>query len=317
MALLVQDPSLKKPSHVEKQQVTETSQPLSLPWCTGPLISNSGTAYSTGHFSINHYFFATTNVGSYTKRWRAKSYPRNFTIVNPQILTYVGIAPVMDINITPQFFYQTTSNQKSWSFGDLPIGLDIELFSADADTYFPGIKLFLTETFPTGPYQRLNPKKLLTDGSGLGAFNTLVGLVFFKTYHIAGECYLNTYCDLSYALNAPISVHGLNVYGGAPGTEGKVTGGNKFQAICSFELLLNKNWGLAIDNIYLHANATHFSGKTNAPVGGPSSEQFSFAPAIEYNFNANVGVIAGCWFTAWGRNSVIFRSGVANIYYAY
>jgi hypothetical protein len=52
-------------------------------------------------------------------------------------------------------------------------------------------------------------------------------------------------------------------------------------------------------------------------VGFPSSEQISFAPAIEYNFSSELGLIVGCWFTGWGRNSTQFRSGVINLDYTY
>jgi hypothetical protein len=119
-------------------------------------------------------------------------------------------------------------------------------------------------------------------------------------------------------------VHGFNTYGGGFGTQGRVLPGNILQAIVSFEFTLSQNWVFAIDNVYTHTNATHFYGVlgttaegVSASVGGPSSEQFSFAPAIEYNFSANLGIAAGCWFTAWGRNSTEFRSGVVNIDYTY
>ncbi len=42
----------------------------------------------------------------------------------------------------------------------------------------------------------------------------------------------------------------------------------------------------------------------------PTSAQFSIAPAIEYNWNANIGIIFGSWFTLAGKNSTQFTSGV-------
>ncbi|MES2122546.1 MAG: hypothetical protein V4492_07205, partial [Chlamydiota bacterium] len=79
---------------------------------------------------------------------------------------------------------------------------------------------------------------------------------------------------------------------------------------------------LALDIQYQHNNKTRFSGHKGRTrgvrnvVGGPSSEQFSLAPAFEYNFTYNVGLIAGCWFTVAGRNALEFASGVVaiNIY---
>ncbi|HEV7737507.1 MAG TPA: hypothetical protein VGO47_09080, partial [Chlamydiales bacterium] len=127
---------------------------------------------------------------------------------------------------------------------------------------------------------------------------------------------------------------------GGFGTKGKIMPGNSFQSIVSFEYTLTQNWVLALDNVYMHTDATQFCGNpgTNAPdvgvgvpssgtgvsvsvpvatIGTPSSEQVSFAPAIEYNFSRNFGIIAGCWFTAWGRNSTEFRSAIINFDYTY
>ncbi len=99
--------------------------------------------------------------------------------------------------------------------------------------------------------------------------------------------------------------------------------GNTFQGIISFELSLSQNWVLAVDNVYTHVDETQFCGTVGtvgaapATVGEPSSEQVSFAPAFEYNFSSDFGICVGCWFTAWGRNSTQFRSGVVNIDYTY
>lgn len=71
-------------------------------------------------------------------------------------------------------------------------------------------------------------------------------------------------------------------------------------------------------------NKSPFSGRKGvdkqgnpASVGLPSSEQFSFAPAIEYNFTENFGIITGVWLSAFGRNSPRFRTGIVNIDYNY
>ena len=100
--------------------------------------------------------------------------------------------------------------------------------------------------------------------------------------------------------------------------------GKTFQGIVSFELSLTQNWVLALDNVYTHVDESRFYGTVGtdgtgaaASVGEPTSEQISFAPAIEYNFSGNFGIIVGAWVTGWGRNSEIFRSGVINIDYTY
>jgi hypothetical protein len=100
--------------------------------------------------------------------------------------------------------------------------------------------------------------------------------------------------------------------------------GNNLQGIASFELSLSKNWALALDNVYTHTDTTQFFGTPGITFDGelskdknPSIEEFSMAPAIEYNFSSHFGMIAGCWFSVCGRNSTEFRSGVINIDYTY
>jgi hypothetical protein len=294
------------------------------PWLTGPLIAPIGAIVPYGDFEIESYIYFTTNTGTYNSHWHSVSAEHNFYSLNPQFLCFFGLTPWMDINIVPQFFANWTHGQHSVVFGDLQAALDFQLLDPGYTPYFPGIKFFVRETFPTGPYQRLNPKKLLTDQGGAGTFATSLGLVLYKVYHFGGHYFLSTTYNATYTITTPVHVRGFNTYGGGHGTHGHVLPGNTSQFIVSFEFTLSQNWVLALDNVYTHVNATRFYGTvgttapgTPATVGGPSSEQISFAPAIEYNFSSHFGIEAGCWFSAWGRNSTEFRSAVINFDYTY
>ncbi len=298
--------------------------PAPTPWLTGPLIAPTGTVVPYGDFEIESYVYATTNVAEYNSNWHAVPSEHNFFSLNPQFLMFFGLTPWMDINLNPQFFYNTTNDQHSWNFGDFPVALDFQLLDAAYTPYFPGIKFTVRETFPTGPYENLNPEKLLTDQSGAGTFGTTLNLVFYKVYHLVDHCFLSTTYSAAYTVTTPVHVKGFNTYGGGYGTDGWALPGNTFQTIVSFELSLSQNWALAIDNVYTHVDETKFFGtpginSSGAPatVGVPSSEQISFAPAIEYNFSSHFGIIAGCWLTAWGRNSTKFYSGVVDFCYTY
>ncbi len=294
------------------------------PWLTGPLIAPIGEVVPYGDFIVKSYVYFTTNTGFYNKNWHSVSARENFFTLQAQFLCFFGLTPWCDLNIIPQFFYETTSGQHSVHFGDLTIGLDFQLMDVDFTPYFPGIKFAVREVFPTGNFQRLSPRKLWTDQTGGGTFATQFDLVFYKIFPLQGLHRLSTTLSGQYTVNTPVNVHGFNTYGGGFGANGKALPGNSFQGIMSFELTLNQNWVLALDNIYTHTNSTSFFGipgivfgGTLANAGKPSSDQLSFAPAIEYNFSRNLGVIAGCWFSALGRNSTEFRSGVINFVYVY
>lgn len=300
------------------------AQPPPTPWLTGPLIAPPGTALPFGSINIESYLYFTTNTGAYNSHWHSVEAPDNYFFFNPQFFFYFGLTPWMDININPEFFCNSTAGRTSGGFGDFSAALDFQLYDADANPYFPGIKFTLEETFPTGKFQNLNPDRLLTDQTGEGTFATTFNLVLYKVYHLKGHYFLSTTYSAAYTVAAPVHVHGFNVYGGGFGTDGRALPGNTFLGIVSFEWALDQNWALALDNVYKHTDATQFCGTVGtassgaaARVGFPSSEQISFAPAIEYNFSSNFGIIAGCWFTAWGRNSEVFRSGVVNINYTF
>jgi hypothetical protein len=301
----------------------EAINPSNLPWLTGPLIAPTGTVVPVGHYSIQPYFTFNVNTGTYSPHWNAISSP-NFYNVSLQVQVLIGITKWMDFQAFPLALYNNTQGQSSTRFGDLPLGFDFQLISANKYKWFPGIKLQLLETFPTGKYQKLNPKKLDTDVSGLGSFYTSADLVFYKVYHLSGVHYLSMTMSLGYTVFAPVHVKGLNVYEGGFKTRGKVYPGNSFNAILSFEYTFNEHWVLAIDNVYVHNNKNRFSGNPGfvapgvpAVVGWPSTEQLSFAPAIEYNFSNRWGIIAGSWFSAAGRNSLEFRSGIFSFIYSY
>src|SRR5690606_33928892 len=103
----------------------------------------------------------------------------------------------------------------------------------------------------------------------------------------------------------------FNSYGGGFGTKGRVHPGGSFQADFGLEVALTQNWVLANDLVYTFQNATHFSGNpgTVSPGGAPASvrspysDNLSLAPAIEYNFNSNLGLLVGTQFSVYGRNS--------------
>ncbi|HSX38147.1 MAG TPA: hypothetical protein VLE95_04880, partial [Chlamydiales bacterium] len=236
---------------------------------------------------------------------------------------FFGLTPWMDLNIIPQFFINSTHGKTSGGFGDFSVGLDFQLYSSTFPFWFPGIKFAVQEIFPTGVFQNFHPHLLGTDQTGAGTFGTVLQLVLYKIYQLADSYFMSLNISGTYQVNTPVEVHGYNAYGGGKGTKGRVVVGNSFECIISFEFTLNQNWVFAMDNVYTHTDASSFYGTPGtingspASVGLPSSEQFSFAPAIEYNFSANLGLIGGCWFSAAGRNSTRFASGVIEFVYVY
>ena len=73
------------------------------------------------------------------------------------------------------------------------------------------------------------------------------------------------------------------------------------------EYALDARWVLVGEAIWNRASAVNVAGTA---AGGSRvayrlapSQEFSLAPAVEYNFTPNTGLIAGVQFTVGGRNT--------------
>lgn len=301
--------------HQETSQMKKKELPADLPWFTGPLLAPSGHVVPAGHWNIEPYLFATTTYGNYGPNWHTTSIPKLFS-ANVQIPIQYGVVSPIDVEIVPQFSWNHADGASKWVINDLPLAIDIQLLTDKPGKWWPGIKLTLSASAPIGKYQNLDPHKLGTDIGGAGTWNENIALVFSRLFHISEAIYYAPRLSFRYTIPNPVHVKNLNAYGGAKGTHGKAYPGNTLVTILGMELSLSPNWALACDFQYEHGNKTRFSGKATAPMGGPSNEQFSVAPAFEYNWNAQFGIIAGAWFSFAGRNAHEFASGVVavNIY---
>lgn len=293
------------------------------PWLSGPLIAPAEEAVPWGNVELEMYVFANVVSGTYTSDWKTKSTP-NFYSLNPQLYVYVGVLPFMDIQLVPQFFSNWCEDSYSTQFGDLSVAIDIQLIDPWAHKWFPGIKFSVAEKFPSGKYQNGGPHMHRTDLVGGGSYQTSINLLFYKVLHIIDHHFLSQILSFSYSKESSVYVHGFNVYGGGYGTSGRVYPGDTTQIIYSFEFTFDKHWAFAMDNVYTHVNKTPFKGRggytdegTLASVSFPSSEQFSLAPAIEYNLNATYSAIGGVYFSVLGRNALKFLSGVVAFEFNY
>jgi hypothetical protein len=261
------------------------------PWFTGPIVAPSVHTIPKGHVDIEPYLFLWAFTGAYNNRWRPQAAQHNFYSLQLQVPVWFGVCSFLDVTVQPIAAYQFTQNQQSLEFGDLPFAVDIQLLNEDQDRWWvPAIKLALSAVGPTGKYDNLN---------------------------------LSPRLAFSYTVPNPLHVKNYNAYGGTYGTNGTVYPGNAFSFDFGLEYNLSQNWVIANDFYYQHNNKYRFSGNTGfvepgvpALMTSPSSDQFSLAPAIEYNWSQNIGIIGGVWFTFAGRNASRFVTGVIafNVY---
>lgn len=291
------------------------------PLFTGPLLTPETHVVQGGHVNVEPYVFVNTNYGVYKRNWGTKD-SADTQYINPQVYTQIGLTKFMDFAITPQFFTFMSGGETTTAVGDFSAEVDFQLIPGGGFKQNPSLLFNITQVFPTSKYRNLNPAKNGTDAIGAGTYQTTFGLVVGKDFDFGGRHFFATRYSVSYSYSTPVNLVGFNAYGGGNGTNGRLYPGNGFTILSGFEYSLTRNWALAIDLEYQHINKNRFSGVNGVLLNGsqavnssPSSESFSIAPAIEYNWSERWGMIAGVWFTVAGRNVSAFASGVVAVNY--
>ncbi|HSX10387.1 MAG TPA: hypothetical protein VLF94_01535 [Chlamydiales bacterium] len=300
----------KVPFHSYFSKQTDQLE-VEAPWFTGPLLASSGFTLPPGQFYFEPYIFATANTGIYNSDWKAvKIETLWINFFQPEF--EFGLTDWMDFQIDPTLYYNYTNGAAKWVVGDIPVVFDFQLYrrGANITDWTMGLKFAISETIPIGKYQNLDPKKRLTDMGGMGSWQTALSLVWGNLFYLGRQKFLTWRTQFQYTIPSPVHVKNFNVYGGGHGTHGTIFPAQSFLVDTALELTLSRNWVFAIDLVGRWAGRNHFKGKTIVPMSFPSSAQFSIAPAIEYNWNADLGIIFGPQITIAGRNSAQFVSGI-------
>lgn len=280
------------------------------PWMTGPLLAPAGKTVPAGHVNLEPYAFYTT----YTHGFR--------NIEGLPILT-VGLADFVDVQTAiPLDYSWAPNNQHGGGIGDYSLAFGIQLLRQKEQSWLPDLRFVVQEVFPTGRFEHLDPIQGGTDQTGSGSYQTFLGLNFQKLTTLPHDHYLRTRLGLLAAFPSDVKVRGINVFGGTAGTIGVVNPGNSYALDLAFEYTLTQHWVPVFEVLYANNDATNFSGNPGftpagslAAIGGRGGNSVSLAPAIEYNFNANLGIIAGLWFSITGPHDSKFTSAVVAINY--
>lgn len=291
---------------------------------TGPLLAPSGVTNPKGVVSWQPYLYVINSYGEFDNSWKGHNTPNKWITSFPLDVTY-GLNSFMDFEFTPTIIYATKQGSSSLRISDMPIFLSFQALREKKGTWIPNLRISLKHIFPIGQYDKLNPKKNGTDGSGKGSYQTGINFNFQKVFEMSVEHYFRLRCSLGWLfLSSHPHIKGLSTYGGAPNTNGKAYPGQRFVVYLSGEYTITQNWGFAFDTVYNLNLKERFSGDRGmtefgekAFVGHPLRQQISFAPAVEYHFNKTVGVIGGVWFSLAGQNTLQFFSGVLSVLISY
>jgi hypothetical protein len=307
---------------VEAEEVSRQS--MDNAWWTGPLLAASASTLPRGHFLVEPYLYDVIAYGHYTTRGRRVSVPHENDLGSQSYLLY-GLVDRVSIGLIPRFGFREESQGPSSSgigIGDLSLQAQYRLTQFREGHWVPTTSIVLAETFPTGRYDRLDRHP--ADGFGAGAHTTTVSLYSQDYFWLSTGRILRTRLNLSYAFSNKVALKGASVYGTNAGFEGRASPGDSFTADSSWEYSVTRNWVLALDVVYEHDASTSVVGNASSSRNGGTllsevqessgmSRSLGFAPAVEYNWNARIGVIAGVRVIPIGHNASATVTPVAAI----
>lgn len=283
------------------------------PWFTGPLIAPAGRTMPPGYFNFEPYGFYTV-------------YPAGFRNLEGIPVLTAGVWDFLDLQtaIPIDYSWVNHTSANDWGVGDYIIGVGIQVLKQKEDSLIPDLRVTIQEIFPTGKFDNLDPNKLGTDQTGFGAYQTLLGFNFQRLTALPKDHFLRTRFSFLMSKASKVHVEGLSVFGGSPGTSGTVDPGKVFSFDLAFEYSLTQNWVPVFEVLHVTNDTSAFSGNPGFTpsgaaerVGGGGGYQTSLAPALEYNFNENLGIIGGLWFSINGPSAAAFKAYTIAINYVF
>jgi hypothetical protein len=281
-------------------------QPLADAWWTGPMLAPSPATLPPGHALIEPYLFSVISTGHFDANGNRHSGPYEHDIGS---LTYIlyGLTDRVTAGLIPRFSYNEPAGEPNSSgvgFGDLTLQASYGLTQFSYEHRVPTVALVVQETLPTGRYDRLTRA---ADGFGAGAWTTTLAVYSQDYFWMPNGRILRMRLDLSYAISSAASVHDVSVYGTPQGFAGHAWPGDSLSVDLAGEYSVTSNWVLALDIVYQRSDSTRVSGAAPGmpeltAESGPSYS-IAFAPAIEYNWNARVGLLLGVRIIEIGRNT--------------
>ncbi|WP_266171653.1 hypothetical protein [Dyella subtropica] len=282
---------------------------------TGPLLTPNAANLPRGLTNIEPYLVYQSSTGTYDGQGRKQdkiSDSHQWQLLVPVIY---GVTDRLQaqLSLGMTHAYAGGTHTDGARLTDTSAKLQYMLLAPNTDGTRPAISVAFAHRFPTGAYDRLDANPL--NGTGNGAsINTLA----LSTQHylwLPDGRPLRWRSNLSYSLPpSSVGITGKSVYGTPADFRGHVRLGRSLGISLSAEYSIDEHWVLALDLAYDHESSAHLHGmQGQSPVMAqvvdrrdPARSVYSVAPAVEYNVNRNLGVIAGTQFSVAGRHNDAF-----------
>lgn len=317
-------------SHNTVLTLAQEREALSDALWTGPLLAPSAGCLPAGHVGASPYLIDGITNNIFNRNWNIVGRPEG-TRHNIQSITSctLGITDWFEVGITPSFatnIVDKGKNDTSLGVGDTSAKVQFALTKFHEGSWTPNSVIAIGGIFPTGAFDNLDV--FPSNGLGGGAYQAYIGACAQEYFWMPTGRILSARFGVIYNISQDdVHIKNTSVFGTTHGFRGHADPGNTCTAILGLEYSLTRHWVLASDFLYQHGDATRVRGSklptnfgehsTPVKIDLPSNELFAVAPALEYNWNENWGIIGGCQIDIAGRNrSLVLAPQVAvSIFY--
>lgn len=267
-------------------------------WWTGPMLANGAETLPAGHMLIEPYLYDVMTPG--VDAFGSRAY------------VLYGLTDRLTVGMIPIIGYNRVSggpNSSGIGLGDQILQAQYRLHRFHEGSWVPTVSVMLQEAVPTGRYDRLGHRP--ANGMGGGAYATTLGVNMQSYFWMPNGRILRARLNVTGTLPGRANVEGVSTYGTGQDFRGHARGGSNVYVGTAVEYSLTTRWVLALDVTYSHNGDTVVKGFDFLPGGEPMrvsrksghSDAVGYAPAIEYNWSPNVGVLFGVRVIAGGHNT--------------
>lgn len=280
-----------------------TSDPAPLNF-TGPLVTPAVNTLPAGKLNIEPYLIYTNVRGAYGNegtRHPREHHIRQWQLALPMIY---GLGDTTAVQLTLSAARTSThrAHTDGLRMGDAVVRVQQRLTGPGDDGTAWVSSLAVAQRLPTGAYHHLGTNTL--NGLGNGTARTTLSYGLQKLQPLPGGQALRWRGQVAWSPNpAGVRVHDRSVYGTAPGFRGEARHGQAWNASVAAEFALDSRWVFVNEAVFNRTGTLRLRDHARRTSVLRPSHDLSLAPAVEYHFNASLGLIAGVQFSVAGRNS--------------
>lgn len=275
---------------------------------TGPLVS-AAPPLPKGMLNIEPYLINTQTVARYDSNGHRRDVDGVTDDWQISVPVQYGATDRLSLAVTLNAAYAPgRDGQWDLAVGDTRLSASW-LLAHGSGPQQPTLTVTARQNLTTGQHDHLERRRI-PGPTGSGADSTTLALdgqaYFLPRSNLRGRA------GLAWRLpGADAGLHGQSGYHTHAGFKGNAELGQGVVANVGAEYSINGNWALASDLVYEHESSTRVRGVAGNDLVDetlPSSWRVSIAPAAEYHWSDNAGMIFGALMSLDGRNSAAIVS---------